>query len=62
MLSHKDYADYVLKSLDSIPIKSDDKNKELVYRYGLLVGIVAKLMCEDSMVSNAFKDTIKKIK
>jgi hypothetical protein len=61
MLNHNEYSDYVLKMLNDIPQKYDDRDKEIIYRYGLLVGIIAKLMHEDSLVVHSFKDTVNKI-
>ena len=62
MASHKDYADYVMRNLDSLPQKYNDKNKEMVYRYGLLIGIIATLMHDDTLVKSSFQDTIKRLK
>ena len=62
MANRKDYSDYIIKTLHELPDNYQDKTQEILYQQGLLIGMLAELMHNDSLVFHFVNVKLKKLK
>ena len=61
MATHNDYAGLIINLLNKVPQKYQDRNLEMLYQQGFLIGVLADLMMKDSQIAHTVKATLDKV-
>jgi hypothetical protein len=61
-MSHKEDVDLIHKLLDSLPKKHEDKNLQLAYQQGYLIGLLAHLVGDDFQTRGKINQRIEDLK
>ena len=61
-MSRKDDVDLIHKLLNSLPKKHEDKNLQLAYQQGYLIGLLAQLVGDDSHARGKINQRIEDLR
>jgi hypothetical protein len=61
MSTHNDYVKMIINQLNKIPQKYEDRNLEMVYQQGFLIGAIAEMMLQDNQIAHTVKNTLEKL-